>query len=114
LNSLPIEVNRVYHPGVDVFSDAACTKPYPGVKGIILETTSPGGVIKTKQIFATTRTHFQKGEQVAWEWNNGRQWLEAWYRDPETQEIKVAWGACAEFIGRHVDDILGTSSAGSP
>lgn len=106
LNSLPKEVNTIYHPGVDVFSDAACTKLIPGVKGVILEVTSPGGVMKTRRIFPTTRTHFQRGKEVAWEWNTGAQWPETWYRDPDTQEEKSAWGASAEFVGRHLDDIF--------
>jgi hypothetical protein len=105
LNTLPNEVNVVYHPGVEVFSDALGTKPIPDTKGIILETTSPGGAIKTFRIFPTTRTHFQKGKQVAWEWNMQKGWPAAWYRDPDTGAIREAWGSSAEFIGRHLDDI---------
>ncbi len=110
LKALPHEINVVYHPDVEVFSDDKCTKPIPGVKGIILETTSPGGVTKTKRIYATTQTHFQKGKEVAWEWNTNKKWSDAWYRDPETKEIKYAWGGCAEFIGRHLDDISDSQS----
>jgi hypothetical protein len=105
LNALPNEVNVVYHPGIEIFSDATCTKPISDAKGIILETTSPGGVIKTLRIFPTTRTHFQKGKQVAWEWNMQKVWPAAWYRDLDTGAIKEAWLSSAEFIGRHVDDI---------
>jgi hypothetical protein len=60
LNALPNEVNVVYHPGVEVFSDATCTKPIPDAKGIILETTSPGTVMKTFRIFPTTLHTFSK------------------------------------------------------
>lgn len=105
LNALPNEVNVVYHPGVEIFSDATCTKPIPNAKGIILETTSPGGVMKTFRIFPTTRTHFQKGKQVAWEWNMQEGWSAAWYRDPDTGAIREAWNSSLEFIGRHLDDI---------
>ena len=105
LKILPNETNVVHHPGVEVFSDAACTKPISGVRGVILETTSPGGVTKSRRIYATTRTHFQKGKQLSWEWNTGKAWGETWYRDPDTGEIRSAWGGSAEFIGRHLDDI---------
>jgi hypothetical protein len=105
LNALPHEVYVVYHPGVEIFSDATCTKPIPDAKGIILETTSPGTVMKTFQILPTTRTHFQKGKQVAWEWNMQKVWPAAWYRDPDTGTITQAWVSSAEFIGRHLDDI---------
>jgi hypothetical protein len=105
LNAMPKEVNVVHHPGVDIFSDAACSRPITNAKGLIVEVTSPGGVIKTKRIYPTTRTHFQRGRQLAWEWNLSRQWPAAWYRDPDTGEIKSAWGSSVEFIGRHLDDI---------
>ena len=100
LNALPNEVQVVYHPGVEIFSDAAGTKPIPDAKGIILEIILPGGVTKTLQIFPTTRTHFRKGKKVAWEWNMQQVWPAAWYRDPDTGAIKAAWRSSAEFIGR--------------
>jgi hypothetical protein len=105
VSALPNEFHTVYHPGVDIFSDSACNKPFPNVKGIILESTSPGGVMKTKVVFPTTHVHFQKGKRVAWEWNSAKQWPASWYRDPDTKEIKSAWGESVEFVGRHLDDI---------
>jgi hypothetical protein len=102
VSTSPDRVDIVYHPGVELFSDDAGTKPFPGAKGIVLETTtSPGGVMKT--IFPTTRTHFQKGRKVAAKWNVQKVWPAAWYRDPDTGEIKLAWLSSAEFVGRHND-----------
>jgi hypothetical protein len=105
LNALPNEINVVYHPGVDLFSDAQATNPISDAKGLILETTSPGGAVKTFRIFPTTHTGYEKGKRVAWEWNLGKTWPATWYRDLETGEIKKAWDASAEFVGRHLDDI---------
>lgn len=103
LQMLPGETNVVYHPGVDIFSDSACQHRYDIGRGVILETTSPGGARKSFRIFPTTRTHFEKGKQVAWEWSMDRKWGEAWYRDPDNSEIKLAWSSSAEFIGRNIE-----------
>lgn len=105
LSALPNETHTVYHPGVEIFADSSCTKLIPNVKGVILEVTSPGGVLKRKAIFPTTRDHFRKGKRVAWEWGSGRSWPHAWYRDPDTDEIKSAWTASSEFVGRLLDKI---------
>ena len=43
--------------------------------------------------------------RVAWEWSFDNVWSEAWYKDPETNEIKSAWHSAAEFIGRNLDDL---------
>jgi hypothetical protein len=105
LSALPNETIIVYHPGVEVFFDAECKQPITDAKGLIVETTSAGGAIKTKGIFPTTRAHYQKGKRVAVEWNMQKKWPQAWYRDPDTGEIKSAWVESAEFIGRHLEDI---------
>lgn len=105
LDALPRETNVVYHPGVDIFSDQDCRIPMAGTKGVILETTSPGGVIKTCRIFPSTQSHFRKGERVAWEWNMQKIYGEAWYRDPDTGTIKQGWSSSAEFTGRHLDEV---------
>jgi hypothetical protein len=102
LASIPIEKNVVAHPGVDIFGDAACTQPLEG-KGLIMETTHQGN--KTFRIYPTTMTHFQPGMRLTWEWNMNRVWGEAWYRDPDTGEIKHAWNSSAEFIGRDLDQL---------
>jgi hypothetical protein len=105
LYSLPVERNVVYYPGVAVFSDAGCTQLITGVKGLVLETTSPGEAARTFRIFPTTRNDYVKGEILSWEWNMNRVWGAAWYRDPKTNEIKVAWGQAAEFVGRNLDHL---------
>lgn len=105
LDALPKETNVVYHSGVDIFSDKDCLTKIADAKGVILETTSAGGVIKTFRIFPTTRSHFQKGKAVAWEWNMQKTWGKAWYKDPDSGIIKEAWNMSAEFIGRHLDEV---------
>lgn len=104
LQALPIETHVVYHPGVEVYGDPEGQEVRIGVRAVILETESPSGV-KTHRVFPTRSVHFQKGKRVAWEWNLDSWWDESWYRDPDTQDIRAAWGSAAEFIGRHVEDL---------
>lgn len=104
LNAIPHEENVVYHPGVTVYSDAACTRQLQGVKGVILETTSPGGASKARRIYPSTRANFVKDKRVSWEWSGENSFEDAWYRDPDTGEIKLAWNSSMEFVGRNLDE----------
>lgn len=105
LQAFPREINIVYHPGVDLFADAELTTIIPNVKGVILETAAPGGTTKNLRVFPTTRAHFEKGRQVAWEWNMQNIWGQAWYKDPDTGQARSAFISSAEFIGRHLDEL---------
>jgi hypothetical protein len=106
IKSIPHEVNVVYHPGVDLYSDRECTHKMEDAKGLILETTSPGKAEVFKRIFPTTRPeYYQRGRRVAWEWDLSRVWARTWYVDPDTKEKKKAWDSAGEFTGRHIEDI---------
>lgn len=105
LRAFPRETNYVYHPGVPVFKDPECTQPWSAGKGVILETETPGGTQRFFRIFPTTKTNYQKGSRVAWEWNNSIVWEDAWYKDPDSGEIKLAWNSAMEFVGRHLEDV---------
>jgi hypothetical protein len=105
LQALPRETNWVHHPSVKIFSDPECTIPINNGKGVILKSESSSGAKVFYRIFPTTRTHFEKGKKVAWEWSNENTWSDAWYKDPETNEIKLAWNSSMEFVGRHLDEI---------
>ena len=82
-----------------------CENKRTDVKGVVLETDSPDRIAKTIRIFPTTKEHFIKGKQVAWEWDGSHGWGQSWYRDPDTSEVKPAWGSSLEFVGRHLDEI---------
>jgi len=105
LQALPRETNWVYHPGVPIYSDPECTIPIKNGKGVILKSASSSGAKIFYRIFPTTRTHFEKGRKVAWEWSHENTWSDAWYRDPESNEIKLAWNSSMEFVGRHLDEV---------
>lgn len=106
IKSIPHEINVIYQPGVDLYSDLECTHKIEGAKGLILETTSPGKAEVFKRIFPTTRSeYYQRGRRVTWEWDLSRVWAQTWYIDPDTKKKKKAWDSAGEFAGRHVEDI---------
>jgi len=105
LRSIPREVNVVYHTGVELYKDPGGRQPITDARGIVLETTASDGSTKSLRVFPTTRTHYVKGKQVAWEWNPEKQWGETWYRDPDSGEINAAWRGSMEFVGRHLDEV---------
>jgi hypothetical protein len=103
--AVPIELNHVYDPGIDVYEDAACTQLRPGIRAVVLETTSPDGTTKALRFFPTTRHDYQKGQRLSWEWNSKLVILESWVRRPDTGVIELAWKSAAEFVGRNLDDV---------
>lgn len=105
LKAVPHEIYTVYRSGVTIFSDPECTHAIPNAKGVILETTSPGGTSKSHRIFPTTRMDFISGTRVSWEWSASKKFTDAWYRDPDTNAISLAWNSSMEFVGRNLDDV---------
>lgn len=105
LKAFPRETNFVYHPNITVYQDMLCRTPWPDVHGVLLETETAGGAQRFFRIFPTTKTHFIKGKRVAWEWSTDKFWSDAWYKDPDTGEVKLAWNSALEFVGRHLEDV---------
>ena len=105
INRVPREVNYVYAPSVDIYADPEGAHLREDVHGVMLQTVNPSGESVLFRVLPTTRTHFRKGEQVAWEWNSNRQWGESWFRHPDTGEIEYGWTTSLEFVGRHVADL---------
>jgi hypothetical protein len=106
VRSIPRHSYVVYKSGITLYKDRTATRPRDDVRGVILETLSPDGQSQGRHIFPTTKA-YTPGESVSWEWNlkNRKGWDETWYRDPDTMEIKSAWGESLEFVGRDLDDI---------
>ncbi len=105
VDSIPHEKNFVYKFNVTIFKDKECTIPYDLGNAIILETHSSNGVKKFKRVFPTTRTNYEIGMQLTWEWSFENKWDEAFYIDPDNNEKKVAWSSSAEYIGRDINKI---------
>ncbi len=109
--AIPQEINCVYHPGVDVFSDPNGTMLRKDVKGLILETKPPGSEPTHRRIFPTSQSHYIKGARVSWEWNPRKVIGASWYRNPDTGSIDPAWSESMEFVGRSLETI-GKSDVG--
>ncbi|MDE0072493.1 MAG: hypothetical protein OXR82_08495 [Gammaproteobacteria bacterium] len=104
LRSLPRERHWVQEVEVPIYSDEQCLHEIPGAKGVIIKTESPGDQTAERRIFPSTRTNFKKGARVSWEWNLDKAWPDAWYRHPDSDEVKRAWESSGEFVGRHFED----------
>lgn len=90
---------------VIIFSDTACSVPRPDVRGVILDHRGPNGESFGRHIHPSRRAYLE-GQSVSWEWNlGGESWGETWYRDPNSGEIRSAWGASLEFLGRPLDEV---------
>ena len=104
LRALPRERHWVHHEGVSVYSDEKCFHELPGVKGVIIKSESSSGATTVYRIFPSTQTNFKRGNRVSWEWNLDNTWLDAWYRDPDSDQIKSAWSSSGEFVGRNFEE----------
>lgn len=102
--AIPVQVYEVYHPCVDVYEDAGGLRVRAEVKAVVLQATDRN-LKKTLYVFPTTKTSYQKGKRVSWEWNMGRVVGESWFRHPDTGKIEPAWRSAAEFIGRNLDEL---------
>ncbi len=105
LSALMREKKIVIDPAVTLYSDKEGRKPISGVWGLLLENTSADGTAKKSyQIFPISRTDYQVGDEVTWDWDLSRVYGEAWYRDPGG-EIAHAWEQAAEFVGRPLSSV---------
>lgn len=100
LRLIPRETYTV-HRLVPFFSDPSATKQVTDALAVILDVSAGDGK-RQHRIFPTTRS-YSEGQTLSWEWNLGKIWGPAWYRDPDTAEVKHAWSSSAEFVGRPLE-----------
>ena len=103
VKAIPHESHTVHQENLDVYSDSECRQLREDCKGVLLQSLSAGGAITEYRVFPTTRVQYRKGMRVSWEWNLDHEWGNTWYRDPESNEIKLAWSSSLEFAGRDLD-----------
>lgn len=104
LQTIPHAKYFVHHPGTEVYADYQAKEMQQGVKAVVIEEVSAGGVMRTRHVLPTQRTHYVKGMRVSWEFSDKAGWGESWYRDPDTAEVKYGWSASIEFVGRNIED----------
>jgi uncharacterized protein YutE (UPF0331/DUF86 family) len=105
VTSIPHEKYIILHSGVSLYTDPECENTIKDATGVIVEITSSNKIDKYIRIFPTTSGSYYKiGMRVTWEWNMEKTWGKAWFKDPENNDIKSAWGSAAEFIGKEIID----------
>lgn len=103
--SIPHEKYIILHSGVNLYTDPECENTIKNATGVVVEITSPNKKDKYIRIFPTTNeSYYKSGMRVTWEWNPKNTWDKAWFKDPENDDIKSAWGSAAEFIGKEIND----------
>lgn len=98
LKKIPRSKFIVFKKEIDLFSDIKCKYIRPDVKGLILENINKNGITLEYNIYPTTKTIYEVGDSVAWEWNSNNIWNTSYYIDSD--EIKKAFDQSAEFVGR--------------
>ena len=99
LLNIPRGVHVVQYADVPLYSDAQCANRISDANGVILISGDRLGK-QTRHIFPTRGRSHTRGTPLTWEWNSNHRWGKTWYRDPDTGEIKVAWDASLEYVGR--------------
>ena len=78
---------------------------------LISTTTTPASVLSTLtlktpgSVTSKQRSHFQSGQEVAWDSDTTRTWGESWFLNRESGGIEYGWTSSAEFIGRVLDEL---------
>jgi len=103
LVSIPRPKRIVRYSDIPLYQDKFCSRQYPNVLGVILESFSAGGASHGLHIHPST-LRYTVGEEVTWEWrldDRDHGWDETWYRNPAKDGvIELAWSGSMEFCGR--------------
>jgi hypothetical protein len=106
LRSIHRDYVRVRHSDVVLFRDQSLTSPHDR-RGVMVVQVDEAGTVQEPQVFPRS-TEFHDGRFVTWSWDMERvSQDEAWYRDPDTGRVKMAWGAAATFAGREYPEQWG-------
>ncbi len=105
LRAIPRPWRIVRAENVPLCSDSKCVRLMPDVRGVILESFSHQGESHGLHIYPS-RIRYILGQKLSWEWDTtGEGWNETWYKDPFSDEIKLAWSESMEFVGRPLERI---------
>jgi ppGpp synthetase/RelA/SpoT-type nucleotidyltranferase len=114
LESIALSTFRVKSANVPIFSDSEGRNVIAGATAVILETTEADGTPAPLRAFPTTKSDYEPGVEVSWEWSGRNRFSEAWYRNPESptsEALTRGWSASMEFVGRNLNSISLVSTA---
>jgi hypothetical protein len=88
----------VVEPTVKVFTDATATEEH-SFSGILVATFDRG---VAEAVFPYLGPPLQKHAEVSWEFEEKREYPEAWFLHPYTDVVDRAWQTTNEFIGKEL------------
>jgi hypothetical protein len=103
LRAIPRPSRIVRVSSVPLCSDSACDRLRTDVRGVILEDFGYKGESQGLHIYPS-KNSYVSGQSLTWEWDlTGPGWDATWYRDPFSNEIKLAWSDSLEYVGRPLE-----------
>jgi hypothetical protein len=96
---IPARPYRVLHTDLPFYSDCACSARIEGAHIIVLKSEDPKALHQVQECMPT-RKRYTVGQLVQWDLNNKKVWQNCWYRNPETNDVEMAWTQAVEFIGK--------------
>lgn len=93
-------LRRVIAGDIPLCDDATFRSSRSDVVGVMIE-SSPfdKSRIPYTEIFPTRVRGLKLNQRVTWEFRDP-EWAPAWYRDPKTRRVKLAWEKQREFVGK--------------
>jgi hypothetical protein len=106
LRSIHRNYVRLRYPDVQLFKDRGLTSPHQ-FPGVMVVQVDEQGTVQQPQVFPR-QSEFHRGRFLSWSWEMGRvSREEAWYRDPISHAVKLAWREAATFVGREYPEQWG-------
>jgi len=88
----------VVYPQVELYADDLGLETRRDVVGVVVETLGDEDRPE-RRVFPTT-LKYDAGDLLVLDFDSRRSWEHTWYRDPETSDVKFAFGYSVEFTGR--------------
>lgn len=104
LKAIPRHRQFVHKANIELYSDEQCTKIRTDVKGLIIRNITPGGAISSDLPVPSRQNIYKDGMEVSWAWNLKNVWNETWFKDPDSDKIRMGWSSSGEYIGMPIHE----------
>ncbi len=102
-DEMPVVPHRVLHSSIPIYNDEDCRERAPG-HIVIVEALDPEDDHPELDILPTTK-EYQVGQLTHFQTDHHRMWDKAWFLNPITNQVEVAWKVgAAEFVGPLIDE----------